>query len=210
MIKIDIRVEGKNILIDSVEILAIENDNSTEEVRFVIDRYQNGEDISKLYGFIVYSNALGCRFEALETNISDDFVYAHWIITRAVTAVNGRFDFCLTFISSQNYNDISGNTKVWATNIAHSRILSSLVGEDYAVPVEPIIIQIESIATKITSIERDSKENADRSKNEADRAAAEASRVESIIDSLIDMIDEINGESVSYIDSIDEINGEVI
>lgn len=213
----NIRIIGKNILIDSVETFAIENDNSTELVNFIIDRYQNETDLSTLYGFIVYSNNLGVRFDILNTELVDDKIYAKWEITRALTTVNGRFDFCIVFIDSQNYNDISQESKVWSTNIAHSKISSSLVGEDYAVPNEPIILQMMKIATDVTSIERDSKQNADKAEVEADRAALAAqqaidsiSMANEIIESLIELIDEINGESVTYIESIDAINGEVI
>lgn len=207
-----------------MEVFAVENDNSTELVNFILDRYQNTTDLSVLYGFIVYSNNLGVRFDILNTEIIDDKIYAKWEITRALTTVNGPFDFCIVFIDSQNYDDISKNSKVWATNIAHSKIQSSLIGEEYAVLQEPVILQMMKIATDVMNIERDSKKNADNAINAADlaiisatsakeevkKAITEVSKAETLIETLIDLIDEINGESITYIDSIDAINGEVV
>lgn len=192
----DIRIIGKNIQIDSVETFAIENDNDTEQVTFILDRKQNETDLSTLYGFIVYSNALGVRFDILNTLLVDDKIYAKWKITRALTSVNGHFDFCIVFIDSQNYDDISKDSKVWATNIAHSKISSSLIGDEYAIPEEPVILQMMKIATDVTSIERDSKENAEKAKEEANRAAEQAEIVSEKVTQIGNLLDVINGEVI--------------
>lgn len=206
----EISVIGKNIQIDSVDSLAVENDNSTETVVFILDKFQNGLDLSVLNPFIIYSNSYGVRSEVMKKTIVDDKIYVEWVLTRAVTCANGRFDFCITFISSDNYTDISGNTKVWSTNIAHTKISGSLVGEEYIVPVEPIITQLLAVAAGITESGNIAKENSDNAlkyansaKDSADlavdasqKAINEITKAEGIIETLINLIDEINGEVV--------------
>ncbi|MDO5433838.1 hypothetical protein [Eubacterium sp.] len=182
----EIRVIGRDIQIDQTMAIAVENDNATETASFILDRYaESGIDLSQMSGFIVYSNALGTRFEALNTELVEDKIKANWVVTRSLTTVNGRFLFGLTFLSTENYDDLSNAEKVWSTNIAKSNITGSLVGDDYAVPEEPIILQMLQIANQVTSIERDSKENADRAEAAAERAEA-----------IGGALDEINGEVI--------------
>ncbi len=206
----DITIIGKDIQIDSVETLAVKNDNSTETIVFILDQFQNGIDLSLLNPFIIYSNIYGVRSEVLTKKVVEEKIYIEWVLTRAVTCINGRFDFCITFISSDNYADISADVKVWSTNIAHTKISGSLAGEEYAVPEEPLILQLLKIAAGIVEAGNKSEQNARLAQQSADKAAFEAAKTEDLIESLIELIDEINGESVTYIESIDAINGEVI
>ena len=182
----EIRVVGRDIQIDSSAAIAIENDNETETLNFILDNYtESGVDLSTLHGFIVYSNQLGTRFEALSMEQIGDKIQAKWVVTRALTTINGRFLFCLTFLSAATYEGLPNAEKVWSTNVAKSNISGSLVGDDYAVPEEPIILQMLQIASQVTSIERDSNANADRAEAAAERAEA-----------IGGVLDEINGEVI--------------
>lgn len=193
----DIRVIGRDIQIDTTAAMAIENDNATETACFILDQYtESGIDLSQMCGFIVYSNALGTRFEALKMERAGDKILAKWVVTRSLTTVNGRFLFCLTFLSADTYDDLPGAEQVWSTNIAKSNITGSLVGDDYAVSEEPIILQMLEIANQVTSIERDSKLNAERAKAEADRAAEQAELVCAKVDQIGNLLDVINGEVI--------------
>lgn len=207
----EIRVIGRDIQIDQTTAIAVENDNATETACFILDRYtESGIDLSQMSGFIVYSNELGTRFEALNTNLVGDKIRASWVVTRSLTTVNGRFLFGLTFLSSAKYDDLSSAEKVWSTNIAKSNITGSLVGDDYAVPEEPIIVQMLAIASTVTAAGAEVQSNAQKAQQAEKKATEEAAKTEGLINSLVDMIDTINGESVTYVDSIDAINGEVI
>ena len=200
----EIRVIGRDIQIDSSAAIAIENDNETETLNFILDNYtESGVDLSTLYGFMVYANKLGTRTEILDMQRIGDKLHASWTVTRSLTTINGRFLFCLTFISAQDYERLSKSEKVWSTNIAKSNITGSLVGDDYAVPEEPIILKMQQIAAQVAAIERDSKENAEKAEEAASRAEDNAEIVEQkvlevqvIIDSLGQTIDVINGEVI--------------
>lgn len=216
----DITIIGKDIQIDSVETLAVENDNSTETIVFVLDKFQNGMDLSLLNPFVIYSNIYGVRSEILTKRVIEEKIYIEWILTRAVTCVNGRFDFCITFISSDDYNDISSDVKVWSTNIAHTKISGSLVGEEYAVPEEPIIVQMMQIANQVTIMEQNSRENADHADAAAKKVEATSERLDSIEQKLNQaerIIEEVNTK-ITTVDeliksisgTVDQINGEVI
>lgn len=182
----EIRIIGRDIQIDATATIAVENDNATETACFILDRYtESGIDLSAMNGFIVYSNELGTRFEALNTVLVEDKIQAKWVVTRTLTTINGRFSFCLTFLSAGTYEGLPSAKKVWSTNVARSNISGSLVGDDYAVPEEPIILQMLEIASQVVSQGNAVKEN-------ADRAEAAAERAEAIGGSL----DEINGEVI--------------
>lgn len=182
----EIRVIGRDIQINATTSIAVENDNATETACFIIDRYtESGIDLSSMSGFIVYSNAIGTRFEALDMELVKDKIQAKWTVARSLTTINGRFLFCLTFLSADTYDGLPNAEKVWSTNVTKSNISGSLVGDDYAVPEEPIILQMLQIANQVTSIERDSKENADRAEAAAERAEA-----------IGGALDEINGEVI--------------
>lgn len=182
----EIRVIGRDIQIDATATIAVENDNATETACFILDRYtDSGIDLWSMNGFIIYLNALGTRFEALDMALVGDKIQAKWIVTRTLTTINGRFSFCLTFLSADTYDGLPNAEKVWSTNVAKSNISGSLVGDDYAVPEEPIILQMMQITNQVTSIERDSKANADRAEAAAERAEA-----------IGGVLDEINGEVI--------------
>lgn len=234
-----IRVIGRDIQIDTTANIAVENDNATETVCFTIDRYtESGIDLSAMSGFIVYANELGARFEALNTVLVGDKLQVSWIVTRSLTTVNGRFLFSLTFLSSVNYDDLANAKKVWSTNIAKSNITGSLVGENYAVPEEPIILQMLQIASQIVIDGKTSKENADRAetalqataiaKGSAEDAAKRASDSAvainekfEVVQNQIDLSQTLMNQAQALIDQeqiligqlsaiADRINGEVI
>lgn len=193
----EIRVIGRDVQIDAAATIAIENDNATETANFILDRFtESGIDLWSMNGYIVYQNDLGTRFEALDMALVGDKIQARWVVTRTLTTINGRFLFCLTFLSADTYEGLPNAEKVWSTNVAKSNISGSLVGDDYAVPEEPIILQMLQIANQVTSIERDSKANADRAKNEADRAEEQAEIVLNMVDQIGSLVDLINGEVI--------------
>lgn len=164
----NINVVGKNVQADSVQLFAIENDNLTEDVVFVFDRYQGSTDLSVLFGYIVYSNRLGTRAEILTTKIVGDKVYATWKIGRAVTSIPGRFDFCITFSSSSDPETIPQGTKTWSTKTNFFTVLEGLTSGEYAIPTEPIIVQM----------------------------LAQVSDIQAQINALSLLVDDINGEVI--------------
>lgn len=175
----DIRIIGRDIQIDATAAMAIENDNATETACFILDRYtESGVDLSVMSGFIVYANELGTRFEVLNMELDGDRIQAKWTVTRSLTTVNGRFLFCLTFLSADTYEGLPDAEKVWSTNIAKSNITSSLVGDDYAVPEEPIMLQMLEIAGQIVASGNAAKANADRAETALQAAETEKSTAE--------------------------------
>lgn len=235
----DIRIIGRDVQIDTVETLAVENDNKTETANFILDRYtEGGVDLWTMNGFLVYLNDLGVRFEILDSNLVEDKIHAKWIVTRALTTVNGRFSFCLTFLNADTYDGLPNAEKVWSTNVAQSNISGSLVGENYAVPEEPIILQMLQIASQIVIDGKTSKENADRAetalqataiaKGSAEDAAKRASDSAvainekfEVVQNQIDLSQTLMNQAQALIDQeqiligqlsaiADRINGEVI
>lgn len=203
----EVRIIGRDIQIDQTTAIAVENDNATETANFILDRYtESGVDLSQMSGFIVYSNQLGTRFEALNTVLVDDKIHCKWIVTRPVTTVNGRFLFGLTFLSSAKYDDLPSAEKVWSTNIAKSNITGSLVGDDYAVPEEPIIVQMLQIASQIVSDGKASKDNAERAETALQTAETAKSSAEAAAGQVADSVAAVNEKIATAQDQIDQSN----
>lgn len=200
----EIRVIGRDVQIDQTTAIAVENDNATETACFILDRYtESGIDLSQMSGFIVYSNELGTRFEALNTALVGDKIQASWSVTRSLTTVNGRFLFSLTFLNTENYTELPSAEKVWSTNIAKSNITGSLVGDDYAVPEEPIILQMLEIAAGTAESGEQARQYAEAARAEADKAAEKADAVEQKVTDVQGLVNQIGV-------MLDTINGEVI
>ncbi|WP_133965093.1 hypothetical protein [Eubacterium limosum] len=201
----DIRVIGRNIQIDSVEMFAIENDNLTDSVNFVFDRYQGDTNLFNLFPFIVYRTASKTQFEILERSLSEDLnkVIAKWTITRSITKESGRFDFCVTFVGSNEYLDMNNGSSVWSTKISSLNVAKSLVGEDFTLTDEPIMIEMMRLVTELY-------EPIEQAKNAAVQARTASEDAFRLVQGISDMIDDINGESVSNESSMSSINGKGI
>lgn len=225
----DIYVIGKNVQADDIEIFAIENDSLTQDADFILDRYQNGTDLFSLYGYIVYKNSLGTRIEPMELTLVDNKVHAKWKVSRIVTSTPGRFDFCLTFSGSGYPDKITDDPKTWSTKINHFTILESLTGDDYAIPVEPILIEMMRISSEVKTLKTNinlqfeemfsallAKAQLASSNLEivnTNMATTNAKMVDfqTIVNNVVALINDINGEDFLQIDPLlDTINGGVI
>lgn len=207
----EIRVIGRDIQIDVTETIAVENDHATETACFILDRYtDSGIDLWSMNGFIVYQNDLGTRFEVLDMALVGDKIQAKWIVTRTLTTINGRFLFGLTFLSSASYDDLPGAEKVWSTNIAKSNITGSLVGDDYAVPEEPIILKMLEIAAGAAESGKQALQYMGEAKAEADRAVGAAAAVAETAQQINAKFDTIEALIAQITDTVDQINGEVV
>lgn len=190
----NIQIIGKEIQVDSVEMFAIENDNLTESTNFIIDRYQGDTDLNELFPFVVYRNVNGIHFEILEKTLSQDDtkIIAKWITTRAVTEVDGRFDFCITFVGSKNYTDINNGSSVWSTKISSLNVAKSLIGEDYSFTEEPVLIELMRLVTEVY-------DPIEKAKNAAIDARIESETTLNLLKEMDKLIDTINGENPTNI-----------
>lgn len=145
----DINIIGKNAQINMVDFFAIENDNGMDSINFILERNQGGVDLSDFFGFIVYRNKNGTRTEPLIKTITDDKVILNWTITRMVTSVPGRFEFCITLCESQNIEEIKEGAKMWSTIKNQLMVSEGLTGNDYASTTEPIIVEMMRIAAEV-------------------------------------------------------------
>ncbi len=225
----DIYVIGKNVQADDIEVFAIENDSLTQDANFILDRFQGGTDLSLLYGYIVYQNSLGTRIEPMVITIVGDKVHAKWAVSRIVTSTPGRFDFCLTFSGTGYPDQIITDSKTWSTKINHFTILESLTGEDYAIPAEPILIEMMRISSEIKSLKDNvniqfeemfstlmaktqlAAGNIDIVNGNMATTNTKMTELSVIVNSVVGLINDINGEDFLQIDPLlDELNGGVI
>jgi len=225
----DIYVIGKNVQADDIEVFAIENDNLTQDANFILDRFQGGTDLSLLYGYIVYQNSLGTRIEPMVLTVVGDKVHAKWAVGRIVTSTPGRFDFCLTFSGTGYPDQITTDPQTWSTKINHFTILESLTGEDYAIPAEPILIEMMRISSEVktlkTNINLQFEEMFTSLLAKAQLASSNIGIVNTnmattntkmtelsvIVNSIVGLINDINGEDFLQIDPLlNDINGGVI
>jgi len=225
----DIYVIGKNVQADDVEVFAIENDSLTQDANFILDRFQGGTDLSLLYGYIVYQNSLGTRIEPMTLSVVGDKVHAKWAVSRIVTSTPGRFDFCLTFSGSGYPDKITDDPKTWSTKINHFTILESLTGDDYAIPAEPILIEMMRISSEVKTLKTNinlqfeemftsllakaqlASSNIDIVNTNMATTNTKMTELSVIVNSIIGLINDINGEDFLQIDPLlDELNGGVI
>ena len=210
----DIYVIGKNVQADDVEVFAIENDSLTQDANFILDRFQGGTDLSLLYGYIVYQNSLGTRIEPMVLTIVGDKVHAKWAVSRIVTSTPGRFDFCLTFSGTGYPDQITTDSKTWSTKINHFTILESLTGEDYAIPAEPILIEMMRLSSEVKNLKTNintqfeemfssllaksqlASSNLDTVNTNMNTTNTKATELFTTIDTIIDMINGINGGGI--------------
>ena len=225
----DIYVIGKNVQADDIEVFAIENDSLTQDANFILNRYQGETDLFSLYGYIVYKNSLGTRIEPLTLSLVGDKVYAKWPVSRIVTSTPGRFDFCLTFSGSGYPDKIITDPKTWSTKINHFTILESLTGDNYAIPVEPILIEMMRISSEVKTLKNNinlefetmfssllakaqlASSNIDIVNTNMTTTNTKMTEFSTIINNVVAIIDDINSEDLLQVDPLlDQINGGVI
>ena len=224
----DIYVIGKNVQADDIDIFAIENDSLTQDANFILDRIQGETDLYNLYPYIVYKNSLGTRIEPLTTSLVGDKLYVKWKVSRIVTSTSGRFDFCLTFSGTGNPDNITTDSKTWSTKINHFTILPSLTQEDYAIPVEPILIEMMRISSEVKSIKDGVNTQFETMfSGLLAKAALAATNLDTVngnmattntgmqglitkLNTISALIDDINSETLTLDPLVDSINGGVI
>lgn len=207
----DIYVIGKNVQADNVEVFAIENDSLTQNANFILDRYQNGTDLYSLYSYIVYQNKLGTRIEPMELTLVGDKIHAKWAVSRIVTSTPGRFDFCLTFSGTGYPDEITTDPLTWSTKINHFTVLEGLSGNDYAIPAEPILIEMMRLSSEVKSLKTNiniqfeemfssllaksqlSSDNLDTINTKITTTNTKLTELSGIVNGIIDLTNDING-----------------
>lgn len=102
-----ITIEKRKILLDDNENMVIQGDNDSQLITFVIDRYQDGVDISDKIITIKYINALGkgYRSNAVNKIVDDSTITFAWLISMSVTAASGNVKFAIEVIGDVRNND---------------------------------------------------------------------------------------------------------
>lgn len=163
-------IDIKTREIDSPQFLAVERDNISETIYFIVDRYVDYMDLALTSCIITYKNAKGIT-RLYSVPFYDIYTYAHagkiiipWNLEAGVTEVPGVVEFAIQFLvvkevfnpeTKQKDKQIVYNLN---TQIAKSMVLPGIdikdLGEDYNLSLS----DFEQLSLKITALEKLMKE----------------------------------------------------
>lgn len=155
----------------------VRGDNRTQIIRFVVDRYEGGVDLSGLTWSVFVQNADNeTDYYTLETvQITDTEVIVEWLVRGITTSVAGTTQFELEGIAQD------GETKVWQsgsrTITVYKDLNGQISGEEDLTEVQKLILYVRHELPEVI-VARDAANDA------ADRANGAAANADAAIEEL--------------------------
>ncbi|MDO5433840.1 hypothetical protein [Eubacterium sp.] len=129
--------------------LAVQYDNGTEFVDFVLDRTQYDEDLSDLTPLFLYENAAGGFIDTATKTVTADQIIVRWLIGKHLTNVAGELSFMLVLADCEDITKWQDATRIWQTEKARCTIPPSILATKPFDPEAPLISQLIALAVQI-------------------------------------------------------------
>ena len=97
-----IAISNRKIELQYQTVLAVQYDNGTEFVDFVLDRTQYDEDLSDLTPLFLYENAAGGFIDTATKTVTADQIIVRWLIGKHLTNVAGELSFMLVLADCED------------------------------------------------------------------------------------------------------------
>ena len=125
-------------------VLGVEGDKDVNRVRFCINRYYRGTDLSDFNIRINYQPAEGevNYFPVTEKTVTDDVIYFIWLVGADTVAAKGTVYFVARFFTAEEDGTI---TQEFNTTLGNARTLEGLAVDAQAEdkPVKDLLAQLE-------------------------------------------------------------------
>lgn len=144
-----IAINNRKIELQYQTVLAVQYDNGTEFVDFVLDRTQYDEDLSDLTPLFLYENAAGGFIEAATKTVTDSQIIVRWLIGKHLTNVAGELSFMLVLADCTDITKWQDATRIWQTEKAKCTIPPSILATEPFDPEAPLISQLIALAAQI-------------------------------------------------------------
>lgn len=144
-----IAINNRRIELQYQTVLAVQYDNGTEFVDFVLDRTQYDEDLSDLTPLFLYENAAGGFIDNATKTITADQIIVRWLIGKHLTNVAGELSFMLVLASCEDITQWQDATRIWQTEKARCTIPPSILATEPFDPEAPLISQLIALAAQI-------------------------------------------------------------
>lgn len=144
-----IAINNRRIELQYKTVLAVQYDNGTEFVDFVLDRTQYDEDLSDLTPLFLYENAAGGFIDAATKTVTDSQIIVRWLIGKHLTNVAGELSFMLVLASCEDITQWQDATRIWQTEKARCTIPPSILATEPFDPEAPLISQLIALAAQI-------------------------------------------------------------
>lgn len=144
-----IAINNRKIELQYQTVLAVQYDNGTEFVDFVLDRTQYDEDLSDLTPLFLYENAAGGFIDNATKTVTTDQIIVRWLIGKHLTNVAGELSFMLVMADCEDITKWQDATRIWQTEKAKCTIPPSILATDPFSPEVPLIAQLIAVAAQI-------------------------------------------------------------
>lgn len=144
-----IAINNRRIELQYQTVLAVQYDNGTEFVDFVLDRTQYDEDLSNLTPLFLYENAAGGFIDSATKTVTEDQIIVRWLIGKHLTNVAGELSFMLVLASCEDITKWQDATRIWQTEKARCTIPPSILATEPFDPEAPLISQLIALAAQI-------------------------------------------------------------
>ena len=159
-------------------VLGVEGDKDVNRVRFRMNRYYRGTDISDFNIRINYQPAEGevNYFPVTEKTVADDAIYFVWLVGADVVAAKGTVYFVTRFFTAEEDGTI---VQEFNTTLGNARTLEGLAVDAQAEdkPVKDLLAQLEyDLKTYTAPFVQQAKTYAENSAQSAARSATSATQ----------------------------------
>lgn len=134
---------------------AVKGNNNANEIKFIVERYQNDLDLASLTPYLKVSSKCENYFDKISLTLTndDDFVYLVWTMTRKSTHYRN-LELQLQF-QSDDSDDVVFQTQIVELELNETINADKEISEEYPTilsQLEKMIKEIEANAEKITSM----------------------------------------------------------
>lgn len=192
---IDIQVKNKKMAISSkVRKIAVQNDNNSVIINILIDRYADGEDLSKYSMMLNAKNTKGTTqfyFSDRYKETRDDSILLKWKLEAPMTSYSGDLEIQLS---------IYGEDFRWQTHAAKVNIVRTMDGvpivpnqlqiiEEFSLQLENKVEEINKILDEVNNNIYDITEDAQQSRIYAEQVKKDAQSVQGIVEKVQEIKD---------------------
>lgn len=181
-----VSINNRHIDLQYQTAIAVQYDNGTEFVDFVLDRTQYDEDLSDLTPLFLYENAAGGFIDSATKTVTDDQIIVRWLIGEHITNVSGNLSFMLVLASCEDITQWKNATRIWQTEKTTCIIPPSILATAPFDPQAPLIAQLIAVAAQI-----------DETIGNADKIMEDMTRIKEDAQSVVD---NFTAEDVKFTD----------